>query len=96
VAAYRSGMTMKKLASVFGIHRLTVSAHLRQHEVMIRGRGLDEQDVPEAARLYEAGWSSLMLSERFGVTPNTVLTALRKVGVQIRPRRGGPSKQRPV
>lgn len=87
---------MTELASVFGIHRLTVSAHLRQHEVMIRGRGLADQDVPEVARLYEAGWSSLMLSEKFGVTPNTVLAALRKVGVHIRPRRGGPSKQTPA
>lgn len=85
---------MRELATAFGIHRLTVSAHLRQHGVAIRGRGLDHEDVPEAARLYEAGWSSLMLSEKFGVTPNTILSALRTAGVRVRPGRGGPPASR--
>jgi DNA-binding CsgD family transcriptional regulator len=38
VAAYRGGMTMKDLARTFGIHRVTVSAYLRQQVVQIRGR----------------------------------------------------------
>jgi DNA-binding CsgD family transcriptional regulator len=86
-------MTMKDLARTFGIHRVTVSAHLRQHGVSIRGQGLDAKHVPEAAHLYEDGWFSLRLAEKFGVTPNTVLTALRNVGVQIRPGQGGPPRR---
>jgi hypothetical protein len=31
VEAYRSGKTMKELASEFGIHRTTVSSHLNEH-----------------------------------------------------------------
>jgi DNA-binding CsgD family transcriptional regulator len=95
VAAYRGGMTMNDLARTFGVHRLTVSAHLRQHAVPIRRRGLDQKDVPEAARLYEAGWSSLRLGEKFGVSPDTVLAALRRARVRIRPGKGGPSKRHP-
>lgn len=94
VAAYRGGLTMRDLARAFGVHRVTVSAHLRQHGVPIRGQGLDDKVVREAARLYEAGWSSWKLSQRFGVTPNTALAALRKAGVPIRPRRGGPPARR--
>lgn len=85
---------MKDLARTFGIHRITVSTHLHQHGVPVRGQGLDDKDVPEAARLYEAGWSSQKLGERFGLTPNTILTALRKAGVSIRPGQGGPPRRR--
>lgn len=87
---------MKELADDVGIHRLTVSAHLRQRGVPIRGRGLHDEDLPEAARLYEAGWSSWQLSQKFDVTPNTVLSALRKAGVAVRPRQGGPPPRKPA
>jgi DNA-binding CsgD family transcriptional regulator len=90
-------MTMKDLARTFGIHRVTVSAHLRQHGVSIRGQGLNPKDIPQAAHLYEQGWSSLTLAEKFGVSPDTVLTALRKAGIRIRPGQGGPPRrQAPV
>lgn len=36
IAAYQAGMTMKELAGAFGIHRTTVSAHLREHGVPSR------------------------------------------------------------
>lgn len=85
---------MKDLAKTLGIHRVTVSSHLRQHGVAVRGQGLDRKDVPEAARLYAAGWSSQKLGRRFGVIPNTILTALRKAGVRIRPAQGGPPRRR--
>lgn len=44
------------------------------------------------APVYEAGWSSLRLAEKFSVTPHTVLSALRQVGVRIRPGKGGPQR----
>jgi transposase-like protein len=90
IAAYEAGVTMKELASALGIHRNTVSDHLRQHGVPTRRRGLDENDTADAARLYEEGWSSLMIGKMYNVDPKTALTTLRKAGVHIRPRRGGP------
>jgi hypothetical protein len=85
---------MKELASEFGIHRTTVSSHLNEHGVPIRRGGLDQQQATEAVRLYEQGWSSGRLSERFGVSADTILTVLRRAGVSIRPRRGGPRSQK--
>jgi DNA-binding CsgD family transcriptional regulator len=90
IAGYRSGKTMKELASEFGIDRRTVSTHLRRAGVSSRRGGLDDEQVVEATRLYEAGWSSGRLAERFGVSADSVLKALRRAGMAIRPRRGGP------
>lgn len=86
---------MKELASEFGIHRATVSSHLTEHGVPIRRRGLDPEQAAEAVLLYEEGWSSVRLGRRFGVSADTVLTALRQAGVSIRPRRGGPPSRQP-
>jgi hypothetical protein len=44
--------------------------------------------------MYEAGWSSGRLTERFGVSADTVLKILRRAGLAIRPRRGGPRAAR--
>jgi DNA-directed RNA polymerase specialized sigma24 family protein len=95
VEGYRSGNTMKDLASEFGIHRTTVISHLTQQGVRIRRGGLDQQQVAEAVRLYEQGWSSGRLGEWLGVSADTVLTVLRRAGVPIKPRRGGPPSHKP-
>ena len=68
IAGYEAGKTMKDLAVEFGINRLTVSAHLRRAGVPLRRSGLDTEQTAEAARLYDAGWSSMKLAERFGVS----------------------------
>ena len=36
IAAYRSGLTVYKVGAKFGIHRTTVSAIMRRHEVKMR------------------------------------------------------------
>jgi transposase len=95
VDGYRSGKTMKELASDFGIHRNTVSAHLTEHGVPVRRGGLDQAQAAEAVRLYDEGWSSGRLGERFGVSADTVLTVLRRAGASIRPQRGGPPSHKP-
>jgi DNA-binding transcriptional regulator LsrR (DeoR family) len=90
VEGYRSGKTMKELASEFGIHRTTVSSLLNEQAVAVRRGGLNQQQAAEAVRLYEQGWSSGRLAEKFGVSADTILTVLRRAGASIRPRRGGP------
>ena len=77
-------MGVKELAATFGIHRATVSDYLQKQGVRVH-RGLDEQHIPEAARLYAAGWSSRMLATKYGVSPNTVL---RDARVHIRSANG--------
>jgi DNA-directed RNA polymerase specialized sigma24 family protein len=90
IAGYQSGRTMKELAAEFGVNRLTVSGHLHRAKVTVRRGRLASEDVREAARLYEEGWSSGQLAEKFGVSADSVLKVLRRAGVAIRPRRGGP------
>ena len=84
---------MEELGVEFGIDRRTVSTHLRRAGISSR-RSLDEDQVQEAARLYEAGWSSGRLAQRFDVSADNVLKALRTAGVTIRPRRGGRQRVR--
>jgi hypothetical protein len=89
LASYQTGKTMKDLATEFGIDRRTVSTHhLRQAGIGTRRGGLDENQMIEAAQLYEADWSSGRLAERFGVSADKVLKMLWRAGVAIRPRRG--------
>ena len=64
--------TINELASTFGIHRTTVTAHLHDQGVTLRGAG--QLDAAETARLYGEGWSSRELGETFGVSANTVLS----------------------
>lgn len=93
VGTYQPGMTMKELASEFGLHRTTVSSHLAEQGVPVRRGGLDQEQVAEAVRRYEEGWSSGRLAERFGVSADTVLSVLRRAGATIRPRDSGPPSQ---
>ena len=89
MAGYEAGKSMKDTAE-FDINRATVSSHLRHARIPIRGAGLDEEQAGETARLYEAGWSSCRLAEQFAVSADTILKVVRRAGVEIRPRRGGP------
>jgi len=96
VAGYEAGETTKELAAEYGIHRVTVSSHLRRAGIPLRRSGLNAAQIAEAADLYRAGYSSERIAERFGVNADTVIRALRRAGVAIRRRRGGPRSKRPT
>lgn len=78
---------MKALAAEFGISRQTVSTHLRQADAPIRRQGIDHIWAVEVAALYESGWTSRDIADRFGVSSDTILRTLRRQGVEIRSRR---------
>jgi DNA-binding CsgD family transcriptional regulator len=88
VAGYRAGATARELAGQFGIHRDTVTAHLRREGVAIRQRGLRPDQTDEAARLYGHGWSTVRVGKKFGVSNHTISAALRNAGIPIRTRSG--------
>lgn len=67
VAAHLAGVGVKKLAVVFGIHRDTVH-HILKRKGALRRRGVCPEDLPEAIRLYEDGWSLARLAVRFDVS----------------------------
>jgi len=88
VDAYRAGATVYELAVRFGIHRVTVSAHLHRQGVTVRRQGLDGEGVAHAIRLYEDGWSLTRIGGRLDVNPTTVWTALKAQGIAMRDTHG--------
>jgi DNA-binding transcriptional regulator LsrR (DeoR family) len=83
-AAYRAGNVTKELATRFGIHRTTVTAVLQRLGVEQRQKGLSDEQVAEACRLYPEGWSLARLSERYDVTDMTVRRYLLLAGIVMR------------
>lgn len=49
-----------------------------------RSVGIHPNDLSEAIRLYQSGWSLASVAPKFGVAPSTVNNALRQAGVDIR------------
>jgi hypothetical protein len=88
VDAYLAGATVYELAARFGIHRVTVSAHLHRQGVTVRRQGLDDEGVAHAVRLYEDGWSLARIGDRLGVDATTAWTALKAQGIAIRDTHG--------
>jgi DNA-directed RNA polymerase specialized sigma24 family protein len=78
---YRQGVQIKDLATRFGVDRATVAAIARRAEAPKR-YGIVDVDV--AIQLYEQGWSAATIGQHFGVSPDTVIRALRKAGVTMR------------
>jgi transposase-like protein len=84
IKEYEQQATVKELAQLFGINRMTVTALLQRHGVELRKSGLALTDVPAAAGLYAQGWSLAKLGSKFDVDPSTVWRALRAAGVVLR------------
>ena len=63
-------------------------ATLREQGVTIRRQGLTDDQVREAATFYSAGRSLAWLGVRYGISHTTIATALRRQGIQLRPRPG--------
>ena len=55
IKKYEQQASVKDLAKQFGIHRLTVTAHLQRHGVKLHQNGLAPDEVQAAARLCTAG-----------------------------------------
>ena len=87
---YRTGRTLADLASVFGIHRRTVAAHLQEQGVERRAnrRKMTDDDVGEAAGRYREGDSLAKVALAFNVDAATLRRELHRAGTAIRPRRG--------
>ena len=75
---------MKVLAERFGIHRATVRQILLRQGVPLRVRGLTEEQVEEAVKLYVEGSSVARLGQRFHANGTTVWRALLGRGVEMR------------
>ncbi len=81
---------MYELGDRFGIERRAVSDILRRHRVPMRRRGLTSEQVDEAIRLYEMGWSLARVGRHLSVDGTTVLNRLRERGISTRDSQGRP------
>ena len=89
IAGYRDGATIYELGDQFGIDRRTVSAILHRHGITMRRRGLSAQQVDDAVRLYNQGWSTNRIAARMDVARGTVRQRLHERGITLRGRPHG-------
>ncbi|WP_083666545.1 helix-turn-helix domain-containing protein [Saccharomonospora sp. CUA-673] len=92
IEGYKSGATVYELGDQFGIERRTASAILHRHGVPMRRRGLSEEQIDDAARLYQQGWSLARIAARMDVAAGTVRQRLYERGVPIRDIEAAPAR----
>ncbi|MEC3978727.1 helix-turn-helix domain containing protein [Amycolatopsis sp. H20-H5] len=90
IASYQAGSTVYQLADQFDIERRTVSAILHRHEVPMRRRGLTDNQIDDAKRLYQQGWSLARIGNHMNVTADTVRARLLERDVIMRDTQGRP------
>lgn len=90
VSLYQQGQTLSQVAEAFGVHKTTISDHLKRRGVSTRvvQRRLSEADVAKAADLYATGQSLAKVGEQFGVYDSTIRHEFKKAGIPTRPRQG--------
>lgn len=81
VARFHGGASVTGLARQFGIHRGTVSKHLRAQGINPSRKGMSLGDVLAALELYREGWTYAQIAEKFGVGETTVRDQLHEAGV---------------
>lgn len=90
IEGYQAGATVYELGDQFGIERRTVSAILHRHGVPMRRRGLSGEQIDDAVRLYNQGWSLARIGARMDVAAGTVRQRLHERGVTMRDTQGQP------
>jgi len=79
---------VEEVAAKFGVYVRTAAAHLEREGIPQRRHRLSPAQVSEAARLYEAGWSTIQIGHHFGIYPQSIRYRLQQTGVVLRPRPG--------
>lgn len=90
VREYLDGDLISTLAARYGVHRTTVTEHLRRRNIPMRAKGMLPSEAEESILLYEEGYSLASIGRHFGVTGNTVKNVLLKSGTRLR----GPNELR--
>ena len=81
---YGSGATVYELATEFGVHRTTISQHLKAAGVQMRLQAMTAEQVKTATTLYATGLSLADVGGHLGVHASTVYLTLRQYGVAMR------------
>ena len=78
IAGYQAGATVYELGDQFGIDRKTVSRILQRHNIPMRRTGLSADQVDEAVRLHENGWSTAQIAEHLDSAQRTVQRTVQR------------------
>jgi plasmid maintenance system antidote protein VapI len=81
IADYQSGATVYELGNQYGIDRKTVSRILHRHNIPIRRTGLLPEQVDEATRLHDNGWSTTQIAQHLNVNQRTIQRRLAERGI---------------
>jgi DNA-directed RNA polymerase specialized sigma24 family protein len=65
-----------------------VSRILHRHGVPMRRMGMSPEQVAEAVRLHEGGWSTARIAQQMGTDPRTVQRRLAERGARMRDAQG--------
>lgn len=84
VTRYFEVRNIRQVAREWRISRTTVAKHLAERGIETSHR-MREAHIAEAVRLYADGWSSIRIGQYLGFDNHTVLAALRRAGIIIRP-----------
>lgn len=85
VESYRAGRSSNDLARAHDVSKQSVLRLLQKQGVERRRRGLSDDQVADAVRLYEAGLSVAAVAECVGAVPSTTYRTLQRAGVAFRP-----------
>lgn len=88
VIGYLGGATVQKLGTRFSVHRHTISRHLADRDIRLRGGPMTTDEVDQATALYRGGLSLAKVGAHFGRDASTIHVALRRVGVVFRDSQG--------
>lgn len=84
VIDYGAGQSTAALCKTYGLGKGTVLGILTEHDVPMRGRGIPDDQLAEAIRLYSEGWPLRKLGPRLGCSPDAVRLGLIRAGVTLR------------
>ena len=81
----KNGESTYKLAKEFNCHRSTIANNLRKQGIEV---SIEKINLVEAIKLYELGWTTKQLAERYHMSDNAVSRRLKKAGIRMRTRWG--------
>ena len=67
----------------YNCHRSTISHQLKLHDIEVK---IEKIDINEAIVLYESGWTTKQIAEKYHMSDNAVSRRLKKAGVKMRTR----------
>jgi hypothetical protein len=89
ITKYNSGISTNQLMTEHHLAKRTITALLQANGVALRRQGLTDKQARQAAYFYRGGRSLAWIASHFGsVSPTTVARALRREGLELRPRYG--------